>query len=118
MPDCFANNVNLTDTAPAHYKTGHTQTVPNTQILYYHESKTAAPEETLPLLEEEDTDLVLEEEKIRLAQSQYKWKRSIPASKFGIIINAKGNLKDQKVEEKVFQSPGKLGFFSSFILIV
>jgi len=93
------------DTAPAHYKTGHTQTVPNTQILYYHESKTAAPEETLPLLEEEDTDLVLEEEKIRLAQSQYKWKRSIPASKFGIIINAKGNLKDQKVEEKVFLSP-------------
>ena len=59
MSQLADNNLTLADTASARpklYKSGHTQTSQNTQVLYYHESKQAALEETLPLLEDEDID--------------------------------------------------------------
>ena len=98
------------DTASARpkvYKSGHTQTSQSTQILYYHESKKAALEETLPLLDEEDVDhsVNVDEKSI---QAQYKWKRRIPASKFGVIINAKDKSKDQDFVDKIFSLAGKL----------
>ena len=89
------------------YKSGHTQTSQSTQILYYHESKKAALEETLPLLEEEDVDLAVADDE-KSVPAQYKWKRRIPASKFGVIINAKDKLKDQDFEDEVFSLAGKL----------
>ena len=100
---------------PGLYKSGHTQTCQNTQILYYHESKQAALEEALPLLADEDDQDPDQEHHLapgeeRITHSQYKWKRCIPASKFGVIINAKGNLKDQEVETKVFPFFGKFNF--------
>ena len=42
-----------------------------------------------------------------IVHAQYKWKKKIPASKFGVIINAKGKLKDQDFEGKVFSQAGK-----------
>ena len=98
------------DTASARpkvYKSGHTQTSQSQQILYYHESKKAALEETLPLLDEEDVDHAVNDDE-KSIQAQYKWKRRIPASKFGVIINAKDKLKDQDFEDEVLSLAGKL----------
>ena len=58
-------------------------------------------EETLPLLDEEDVDHAVNDDE-KSIQAQYKWKRRIPASKFGVIINAKDKLKNQDFVDKVF----------------
>ena len=58
-------------------------------------------EETLPLLEEDDIEFAVVDDEKAL-QAQYKWKRKIPASKFGFIINAKEKLKDQDLRTKYF----------------
>ena len=105
---CLITIYTFADTAAARpklYKSGRTQTCQNTHILYYHESKKTALEETLPLLEEENADhAVVDDEKA--VQAQYKWKRRVPASTFGVIIKAKGNLKDQDLEDKVISLAG------------
>ena len=92
-----------------------TQTSQNTQILYYHESKKAALEETLPLLEEEDVDHVVADDE-KSVHTQYKWKRRIPASKFGVIINAKDKLKDQDFVDKVFSLAGEVNVEISHVI--
>ena len=66
-------------------------------------------EETLPLLEDDDVDHAVADDE-KSVHAQYKWKRRIPASKFGVIISAKGKLKDQDFEDKVFSNAGKLHF--------
>jgi len=85
---------------PKLYKSGHTQTGQNTTILYYHESKKAALEETLPLLEEDDVDLAIDEED-KTAHTQYKWKKRVPASKFGVIIKAEGKRRDHQFADEI-----------------
>eukprot|EP00092_Neocalanus_flemingeri_P035623 GFUD01038780.1.p1 GENE.GFUD01038780.1~~GFUD01038780.1.p1 ORF type:complete len:448 (-),score=121.66 GFUD01038780.1:176-1381(-) len=85
---------------PKLYKSDHTQTSQNTKILYYHESKKAALEETLPLLEEDDVHQALADEE-KTAHTQYKWKKRVPASKFGVIIKAKGQRKDQEFVNEI-----------------
>ena len=64
-------------------------------------------EETLPLLEDEDVDHAVADDE-KSVQAQYKWKRRIPASKFGVIINAKDKLKNQDFVDKVFSLAGKV----------
>jgi hypothetical protein len=106
------NDFSIPDTASARpklYKSGHTQTSQNTQILYYHESKKAALEETLPLLEEKDVDPAIADDE-KTAQTQYKWKKRIPATKFGVIIKAKGKLKDQEFQKNIFSCESKFDF--------
>ena len=110
--ESFVNGL-VSDTAmarPKLYKSGHTQTSQNTTILYYHESKKAALEETLPLLEEEDVDQAIADEE-KTAHSQYKWKRRVPSSKFGVIIKAEGKRTDQMFEDEVLSFDGEWNLY-------
>ena len=82
-----------------------TQTRESSRIMYYHESKAgggAVVEEGLPLLEqEEEEDTGGPGGDGRVSQCEYRWKRRIPASRFGEIIQAGGRRKDQEFGDQI-----------------
>jgi len=97
----------MSRTGRSHCGVVATQTRESTRIMYYHESKAGGGpvvEEGLPLLEqevEEDEDTGGACGDGRASQCEYRWKRRIPASRFGEIIQAGGRRKDQEFGDQI-----------------
>lgn len=82
------------------YRSGTTQTSHSNKILYYHETKQVPPEEGIPLLEDGDDDQeMVDTEKVDICR--YKWKRRIPASRFGTVVKAEGRRKDPSFSDDI-----------------
>ena len=84
---------------PKQYRTDETQTINQTNILYYHESRKAVADDLEVVGDGGDVHAAPDD--VVLGQGEYKWKRRVPASKFGKIVKARGQKKDKEFTREI-----------------